>query len=67
MTDNLVLLSDVIIRNPEVSSFKALLAVIGQQGKDGKTMLQIDLKPDFSDTPRNWEFLVESAFTWGDQ
>jgi hypothetical protein len=69
MADNLVLLSDIIIRNPEVNNFPALLATIRKQGghMGGAILLQIDLKPDYRDTPRNWEIEIEMAFTWGDR
>jgi hypothetical protein len=58
-------LSDFMIRNPQLTSFQGLLDVIGDQEKHGKIMLQIDLKPEYPDTPRSWEIQVENAFTWG--
>jgi hypothetical protein len=68
MSDNLVLLSDIIIRNPAVNNFANLLATIRKQGgAGGSILLQIDLKPDYRDTPRNWEMQVEAAFTWGER
>ena len=67
MSDSKIFLSDVIVRNPWVASFTDLLAVVGKQGKLGVIMLEIDLKPEFPDTPRNWETLIESAFTWGEK
>lgn len=61
-----ILLSDIIIRNPQARSFRELIEVIKVTADDaGKAMLEMDIKPDFPDTPRNWEFLVETAFTWG--
>ena len=61
-----ILLSDIIIRNPQARSFQQLIEVIRLTADAaGKGMLEMDIKPDFPDTPRNWEFLVESAFTWG--
>ena len=65
MSDSTVKLSEVVIRNPQVMSFPDLLQAIGKRGADGATMLEIDLKPDFPDTPRDWETKVEQAFTWG--
>ena len=59
-------LSEVIIRNPDARSFADLLKVIAHLGKEGGVLLSIDLKPDFPDTPRNWEMKVENAFTFGD-
>ncbi len=67
MSDNLVLLSDLIIRNPQLSTFKELLATIRKHGGDGAILLRIDLKPDYTDTPRNWEMQLENAFTWGER
>jgi hypothetical protein len=59
-------LSDIIIRNPQARSFQELIEVIKLTADDaGKALLEMDIKPDFPDTPRNWEFLVETAFTWG--
>ncbi len=63
-----MLLSDLIIQHPEVSSFADLLATIRKRAEVGdRFMLEVNLKPDFPDTPRNWEFLVESAFVWGER
>ncbi len=61
-------LSDLIIQHPEVNSFAGLLDTIREQAEQVEgNMLDVDLKPDFPDTPRNWEFLVESAFVWGER
>lgn len=61
-------LSDLIIQHPEVNSFADLLSTIRKHAEQGEgNLLDVDLKPDFPDTPRNWEFLVESAFVWGER
>jgi len=63
---DLIRLSDIIVQNPDVGSFPGLIKVIRDRAEEaGKAMLEMDIKPDYPDTPRNWEFLVESAFTWG--
>ena len=67
MSGNLVLLSDIIIRNSDLHTFQDLLATIRKHGGDGAILLRIDLKPDYTDTPRNWEMQLEAAFTWGDK
>jgi len=59
-------LSEVIIRNPEARNFSELLKVVAMLGEKGGVLLSIDIKPDFRDTPRNWETKVENAFTFGD-
>jgi hypothetical protein len=59
-------LSDIIIQNPQAGSFNDLIEAIKVRADAaGKAMLELDIKPDYPDTPRNWEFLVETAFTWG--
>ncbi len=58
-------LSQIILENPQVNSFQELLKVVGQFGADGQVLLSFDLKPDFRDTPRDWENKLEYAFMWG--
>ena len=60
-------LSDLIIRHPEVDSFDGLVQLVIQAAKDGERFLQFDVKPDYRDTPRNWELKLETAFYWGDK
>ncbi len=61
-----VLLSEIILQHPEVVSFGELLAVIRRHAKEGgRIFMEVDLKPEFPDTPRNWESQVESAFVGG--
>ncbi|NQV83470.1 MAG: sulfur relay protein DsrC [Rhodospirillales bacterium] len=63
-----MLLSNLIIQHPEVNLFVDLLGTIRKRAELGENyMLEVDLKPDYSDTPRNWEFLVEEAFVWGER
>ena len=58
-------ISQIIIENPQINSFKDLLDVVEQEAKLGTLHMQFDVKPDFRDTPRNWEFLLEAAFYRG--
>lgn len=58
-------ISQIIIENPQVNSFRQLLDVVEQEAKLGTIHMQFDVKPDFRDTPRNWEFLLEAAFYRG--
>ena len=67
MSGHITLLSELIIGNPQVMNFSELLALIGSHGKGGATMLQIDIKPDYRDTPKNWESQLEAAFSWGER
>lgn len=60
-------LSQLIITHPECKSFEGLLGLVVQAAKDGERFLHFDVKPDYGDTPRNWELKLEAAFYWGDQ
>jgi hypothetical protein len=58
-------LSDLIIGHPEVTTFNELIELVQHAGESGEMFLQFDVKPDFRDTPRNWQWVLESAFTRG--
>ena len=58
-------LSDLIIGNPDVTSFKELEVLVQHAGESGQMFIEFDLKPDYRDTPRKWEWILESAFTRG--
>ena len=55
-------LSEVLIQNPGLDSFEDMLEVIKQRAQ-GEIHLKIDIKPNYPDTPANWEDLVEGAFS----
>lgn len=58
-------LSDLIISHPDVQSFEALEKLVEHAAEDGHMFLEFDIKPDFRDTPRKWEWVLEAAFTRG--
>ena len=60
-------LSDLIISNPEVTNFNDLKQLIVAAAQSGERFLHLDIKPDYRDTPSNWELKLEAAFYWGDQ
>ncbi len=60
-------LSDLIIQNPDVSSFGELIDLVARQATAGMRFLQFDVKPDYRDTPKNWEFKLEAAFYRGER
>ena len=57
-----VKLSDIIIQNPGVNSFNELLEAVRNITSDDMLFLNFDVKPDYRDTPRNWQWKMESAF-----
>ncbi len=58
-----VKLSDIIIQNPQVNSFDELLDTVRAISSDDVLFLNFDVKPDYRDTPRNWQWLLEAAFS----
>ena len=58
-------LSDLIIGHPEVNNFADLEKLVAHSGESGQMFLEFDLKPDYRDTPRKWEWRLEAAFTRG--
>jgi len=55
-------LSDLIISHREITSYFELEQLVEAAGKDGMVVLHMDLKPDFQDTPRDWQKRLELAF-----
>ena len=60
-------LSELIIQNPKVSSFYDLVELLKQRAGEGEIHLHFDIKPDYQDTPRNWQWRLEAAFYRGDR
>ena len=60
--DGLIKVSDLIIENPQVQSFADLKGLVVAAAKSGYRFLQFDVKPDFVDTPRNWDLALEAVF-----
>lgn len=58
-------LSELIIANPDVKTFDELERLVANSGESGQMFLEFDLKPDYRDTPRKWEWRLEAAFTRG--
>lgn len=57
-----VKLSDIIIHHPEVNSFPELLDLVRAMTSENMLYLNFDVKPDYRDTPRNWQWKLETAF-----
>jgi hypothetical protein len=58
----MLLLSEVLMQNPQVETFDELVDVIRER-RQGAMFFRIDVKPQFSDTPADWEDRLEAAFT----
>ncbi len=55
-------LSAIIIQNPGVNSFNELKAIINDYAAGEVVLLNFDVKPDYRDTPKNWQWQLEGAF-----
>jgi len=55
-------LSDLIISHPEVQSYEDLEKLVIEAAKGGMILLYMDLKPDYPDTPRDWQHRLEMLF-----
>jgi hypothetical protein len=62
-----ILISDIIIQHPEINSFDELLAAVRHITSDDMLFLEFDVKPDYRDTPRDWQWQLEGAFAGGRQ
>lgn len=57
-------LSEVLIQEHEMSSFKELIDEVKRRAReDGEMFFRMDVRPPFKDTPENWEEVLEGAFT----
>ena len=55
-------LSEILIQNPDLESFEQLLSAVKQRSKS-EMFFRIDVKPQYHDTPDDWEDRLEAAFT----
>jgi hypothetical protein len=60
-----VMISDIIIRHPEINSFQELLDAVRNMTSNDVLFLNFDVKPDYRDTPRDWQWQLEGAFLGG--
>jgi len=47
----------------ELKNFEDVLKAVKQRARDGAMFFQIDVRPPFPDTPKDWEDKLDSAFT----
>ena len=58
----MAIVSELVIGHPEISSFEDFEKLVIELAKDGEIFLEMDLKPDYPDTPRGWNLRLEAAF-----
>ena len=54
--------SEPLIANPRMHSVAELKDAVVEAARAGEIHLFMDIKPEFPDTPRNWETELELAF-----
>ena len=54
--------SELLIANPRMRCFVELEEAVVEAALAGEIHLYMDIKPEFPDTPRNWETELEIAF-----
>lgn len=55
-------LSKVLIANQDLEDFDDLKAILKEYAARGEMYLHFDVKPQFPDTPSDWEDQLEAAF-----
>ncbi len=55
-------LSEILIQNPNLDSFEDLVSTVKERSKS-EMFFRIDVKPQYADTPEDWEDRLEAAFT----
>jgi len=63
MSNDVLKLSNILISNHDLENFQELLELIQVFAQRGERFLQFDVKPEFPDTPENWEDRLEAAFS----
>ena len=56
-------LSEVIMQGHDMQSFDDLVTELKKRAKGGEMFFRMDVKPQFPDTPADWEDRLEAAFT----
>ena len=58
----MIWLSEILIQEQQLTSFAELQDALRQRVADGEFLFGMDIKPQFSDTPNDWENSLESIF-----
>ncbi|MDH5612392.1 MAG: sulfur relay protein DsrC [Gammaproteobacteria bacterium] len=56
-------LSEVMLERHDLESFEDLKKELAKRAKQGELFFQMDVKPPYSDTPKDWQDKLEAAFT----
>ena len=56
-------ISELLLQRHDIDSFEMLKEVIEEHAHNGEIHFGMDVKPPFSDTPDDWEIILETAFS----
>jgi hypothetical protein len=59
----MIWLSEILIQEHQLFSFDDLQVALKKRAQAGEVLFGIDIKPQFGDTPVNWESVLETIFT----
>ena len=57
-------LSDVLKTQHDLDNFTDLLEIVRNKAREGELHMDVDIRPPFQDTPKDWQNQVEMAFTF---
>ncbi len=52
-----------MLERHDLNHFDELIEVVKEKALAGELFFRMDLKPNYPDTPENWEDRLEAAFT----
>ena len=59
----MLLISEIMIGNPQIDDFEELVVLLKAiSDSSDERFFRMDVKPDYQDTPENWEDRLEAAF-----
>lgn len=56
-------LSEVMLQGQDIESFEELKEELKKRASGGELFFQMDVKPEYADTPNDWQDKLEAAFT----
>ncbi len=60
-------LSDILKVEHDLDNFEDLLEIVRNKARGGELHMDVDVRPPFQDTPKDWQDRVEVAFTFPDR
>jgi len=56
-------ISEILLQQHDIESFEDLKKIVEERARQGEIHFGLDVKPPFSDTPEDWEVVLETAFS----